>query len=99
MRMIATGFLRNAPDDTNEAELNRPLERNEIVARVTESVREQFAGTDVQLRGAYPKDDPVTRKTITGWSHASLRFMTRGGGNCRRSGALRTFRRGQGHGA
>ena len=48
--LVATGFLRNVPDDTNEAELNRPLERNEIVGRVTESVASNLLGLTFQLR-------------------------------------------------
>ena len=53
-KLVATGFLRNVPDDTNEAELNRPLERNEIVGRVTESVASSLLGLTFQC-GSLPQ--------------------------------------------
>src|SRR5262249_16450346 len=61
--LIATGFLRNAPDDTNEAELNRPLERNEIVGRVTESVASNLLGLTFNCARCHNhKYDPVNEE-------------------------------------
>jgi Protein of unknown function (DUF1553)/Protein of unknown function (DUF1549)/Planctomycete cytochrome C len=61
--LIATGFLRTVPDDTNEAELNRPLERNEIVGRVTESVASNLLGLTFQCARCHNhKYDPVTQE-------------------------------------
>jgi Protein of unknown function (DUF1553)/Protein of unknown function (DUF1549)/Planctomycete cytochrome C len=62
-KLVATGFLRNVPDDTNEAELNRPLERNEIVGRVTESVASNLLGLTVNCARCHNhKYDPVTQE-------------------------------------
>jgi hypothetical protein len=61
--LVATGFLRTVPDDTNEAELNRPLERNEIVARVTESVASNLLGLTFNCARCHNhKYDPVTQE-------------------------------------
>ena len=61
--LVATGFLRNVPDDTNEAELNRPLERNEIVGRVTESVASNLLGLTFHCARCHNhKYDPVTQE-------------------------------------
>jgi cytochrome c553 len=61
--LVATGFLRNVPDDTDEAELNRPLERNEIVGRVTESVAGNLLGLTFQCARCHNhKYDPVTQE-------------------------------------
>jgi hypothetical protein len=62
-KLVATGFLRNVPDDTNEAELNRPLERNEIVGRVTESVASNLLGLTFNCARCHNhKYDPVTQE-------------------------------------
>ena len=62
-KLVATGFLRTVPDDTNEAELNRPLERNEIVGRVTESVASNLLGLTFQCARCHNhKYDPVTQE-------------------------------------
>jgi hypothetical protein len=62
-KLAATGFLRNIPDDTNEAELNRPLERNEIVGRVTESVASNLLGLTFNCARCHNhKYDPVTQE-------------------------------------
>ena len=61
--LVATGFLRNVPDDTNEAELNRPLERNEIVGRVTESVASNLLGLTFNCARCHNhKYDPLTQE-------------------------------------
>ncbi len=61
--LVATGFLRSIPDDTNEAELNRPLERNEIVARVTEMVASNLLGLTFNCARCHNhKYDPVTQE-------------------------------------
>ena len=61
--LVATGFLRVVPDDTDEAELNRPLERNEIVGRVTESVASNLLGLTFQCARCHNhKYDPVTQE-------------------------------------
>jgi hypothetical protein len=61
--LVATGFLRNVPDDTNEQELNRPLERNEIVGRVTESVASNLLGLTFNCARCHNhKYDPVTQQ-------------------------------------
>ena len=61
--LIATGFLRTVSDDTDEAELNRPLERNEIVGRVTESVASNLLGLTFQCARCHNhKYDPVTQE-------------------------------------
>ena len=61
--LVATGFLRTAPDDTNEAELNRPLERNDIVARVAESVASNLLGLTLNCARCHNhKYDPVTHE-------------------------------------
>ena len=60
--LVATGFLRNVPDDTNEAELNRPLERNDIVGRVTESVASNLLGLTFNCARCHNhKYDPITQ--------------------------------------
>jgi mono/diheme cytochrome c family protein len=65
--LVATGFLRSVPDDTNEAELNRPLERNEIVGRVTESVASNLLGLTFQCARCHNhKYDPVTKRCERG---------------------------------
>ncbi len=61
--LVATGFLRHVPDDTDEAELNRPLERNEIVGRVTESVASNLLGLTINCARCHNhKYDPVTQE-------------------------------------
>ncbi len=61
--LVATGFLRNVPDDTDEAELNRPLERNDIVGRVTESVASNLLGLTFNCARCHNhKYDPVTQE-------------------------------------
>src|SRR4029077_7884267 len=62
-KLVATGFLRTVPDDTNEAELNRPLERNEIVGRVTESVASNLLGLTFSCARCHNhKYDPLTQE-------------------------------------
>jgi hypothetical protein len=61
--LVATGFLRNVPDDTNEQELNRPLERNEIVGRATESIASNLLGLTFNCARCHNhKYDPVTQE-------------------------------------
>jgi len=61
--LVATGFLRHVPDDTNEPELNRLMERNDIVGRVTESVATNLLGLTVNCARCHDhKYDPITQE-------------------------------------
>jgi hypothetical protein len=63
VRLIATGFLRTAIDDTTENELNRPLERYQVLHGTIANVTSSLLGLTVACARCHDhKYDPIPQR-------------------------------------
>ncbi len=66
--LIATGFLRNSPDDTNENELNTPDIRHGLLQRTAEGVANNLLGLTLQCAKCHShKYEPIPHRDYYGF--------------------------------